>query len=168
MMSRSPAPAAVSCGFRTRWMAAALALAFFALNPNLLYLQTTAMTEPLFVCEMIWVAVWLVEWRASLEPASLDPASLDFDPRRSARLQGWIAAALVAAIFTRYDGWIMALNRIGAGGEELDSPSHHRYETGAILPRFLLHRHRRAVLIAARTVASLSPRPWPQTGRKGR
>ena len=27
---------------------AALALAFFALNPNLLYLQTTAMTEPLF------------------------------------------------------------------------------------------------------------------------
>ncbi len=39
---------------------AALALAFFALNPNLLYLQTTAMTEPLFVCETIWTAVWLV------------------------------------------------------------------------------------------------------------
>ena len=50
-----------------RWLqprAAALALAFFALNPNLLYLQTTAMTEPLFVCEMIWIVVWLVEWRA--------------------------------------------------------------------------------------------------------
>ena len=86
-----------------------LSLIFFALNPNLLYLQTTAMTEPLFICEMIWGTLWLVEWRASLEPASLDPASLDFDPRRSARLQGWIAAALVAAIFTRYDGWVMAL-----------------------------------------------------------
>jgi hypothetical protein len=47
--------------------ASALALAFFALNPNLLYLQTTAMTEPLFVCEMVWIAVWLIEWRASLE-----------------------------------------------------------------------------------------------------
>ena len=50
-----------------RWLgpaAAALALAFFAANPNLLYLQTTAMTEPLFVCEMVWIAVWLVEWRA--------------------------------------------------------------------------------------------------------
>jgi len=85
-----------------RWLrpqAAALALIFFALNPNLLYLQTTAMTEPLFVCESIWVVLWLVEWRASL----------DVDPRRSARLQGWIAAALVAAIFTRYDGWVMAL-----------------------------------------------------------
>ena len=45
----------------------ALALAFFALNPNLLYLQTTAMTEPLFLCEMIWIVVWLVEWRAALD-----------------------------------------------------------------------------------------------------
>jgi hypothetical protein len=48
--------------------AAALALAFFAINPNLLYLQTTAMTEPLFVCEMIWITVWLVEWRAGHSP----------------------------------------------------------------------------------------------------
>jgi hypothetical protein len=84
------------------WLAhvpSALALAFFALNPNLLYLQTTAMTEPLFVCEMVWVAVWLVEWRDSL----------DSEPNKARRLQGWIAAVLVAAIFTRYDGWVMAL-----------------------------------------------------------
>ena len=77
---------------------AALTLAFFALNPNLLYLQTTAMTEPLFVCEMIWVAVWLVEWRASVET----------DTQKARRLQGWIALVLVAAVFTRYDGWVMA------------------------------------------------------------
>jgi hypothetical protein len=77
----------------------ALALAFFALNPNLLYLQTTAMTEPLFVCEMVWVAVALVEWRANL----------DSNPEKASRLQAWIAAALVAAVFTRYDGWVMAL-----------------------------------------------------------
>ena len=42
-----------------------LALVFFALNPNLLYLQTTAMTEPLFLCEVIWIVVWMVEWRAA-------------------------------------------------------------------------------------------------------
>jgi hypothetical protein len=76
----------------------ALALAFFALNPNLLYLQTTAMTEPLFVCEMVWVVVWLVEWRTCL----------DSDPTKLRRLQGYIALVLIAAIFTRYDGWIMA------------------------------------------------------------
>src|SRR5271165_6528012 len=49
-----------------RWLqpaSAALALAFFATNPNLLYLQTTAMTEPLFLCEFIWTVVWLVDWR---------------------------------------------------------------------------------------------------------
>jgi len=78
--------------------AAALALAFFAMNPNLLYLQTTAMTEPLFVCETIWTVVWLVEWRACL----------DDEPKKACRLQGWIALALVAAVFTRYDGWVMA------------------------------------------------------------
>jgi hypothetical protein len=78
---------------------AACSLVFFAANPNLLYLQTTAMTEPLFVCEMIWIVVWLMEWRASF----------DNEDGRSKRLLWWIALTLVAAIFTRYDGWVMAL-----------------------------------------------------------
>jgi hypothetical protein len=85
-----------------RWLppsAAALALVFFAINPNLLYMQTTAMTEPLFLCEMVWIAVLLVDWRAGLV----------IDPKHSSRLLWLIALALVAAIFTRYDGWIMAL-----------------------------------------------------------
>ena len=85
-----------------RWLQpvpASLALAFFAVNPNLLYLQTTAMTEPLFLCEMIWAAIWLVEWRACL----------DTDAPRATRLLWPIASVLIAAIFTRYDGWILAL-----------------------------------------------------------
>ena len=84
-----------------RWLsptAAALALVFFGANPNLLYLQTTAMTEPLFLCELIWSVVWLVEWRSSL----------DTDSRRATRVLWQIAIVLVAAIFTRYDGWILA------------------------------------------------------------
>ena len=87
-----------------RWLdarAAALALAFFALNPNLLYLQTTAMTEPLFLCEMIWIVVWMVEWRTALDKRS--------DEQSHAACKACIAAVLVAAIFTRYDGWIIAL-----------------------------------------------------------
>lgn len=82
-----------------RPLAAIVALLFFALNPNLLYLQTTAMTEPLFLCEMIWLAVWLVEWRAALNN----------DPPRAARRLILIAMVLIAAVFTRYDGWILAL-----------------------------------------------------------
>lgn len=79
--------------------ASVLALAFFALNPNLLYLQTTAMTEPLFVCEMIWIVDALAEWHFSLDDA----------PKRTTGLQIWVAVLLLAAIYTRYDGWIMAL-----------------------------------------------------------
>ena len=85
-----------------RWLspaAAWIALAFFATNPNLLYMQTTAMTEPLFVCEMVWTALWLVEWRARM----------DTDAPRIGGLTFKIALMLIAAIFTRYDGWVMAL-----------------------------------------------------------
>ena len=92
-----------------RWLSptpSALALAFFAANPNLLYMQTTAMTEPLFLCETIWIAVWLVEWRASV----------DDDSRQARRLIWCIAAALVAAVYTRYDGWIIALLAWGCMG----------------------------------------------------
>jgi hypothetical protein len=87
---------------------AALTLVFFALNPNLLYLQTTAMTEPLFLCEFIWIVVWLVEWRATIDHETA-AATSEQRPASSARLLVSIAAALVAAIFTRYDGWIIAL-----------------------------------------------------------
>ena len=78
--------------------AAALTLAFYAANPNLLYLQTTAMTEPLFLCEMVWTTLWLVEWRTGI----------DHDSAKTNRRQTLIAAVLIAAVFTRYDGWIMA------------------------------------------------------------
>jgi hypothetical protein len=87
-----------------RWLnpaPAAIALTFFALNPNLLYMQTTAMTEPLFVCEMVWTAVWLVEWRVSIDAA--------IGAHRGGRLLWLIALVLVASVFTRYDGWIMEL-----------------------------------------------------------
>ena len=79
--------------------AAAIALVFFATNPNLLYLQTTAMTEPLFLCELIWAVALLVQWREAIHAQA--PQAM--------RLLWLIAAVLVAAVFTRYDGWILAL-----------------------------------------------------------
>jgi 4-amino-4-deoxy-L-arabinose transferase-like glycosyltransferase len=100
------------------WLAPApaiVALAFFALNPNLLYLQTTAMTEPLFLCEMIWLALCMAEFRLRLNPET-SPTPHNPNPKPQPRLNPEtnkkilaIALVLVAAIFTRYDGWIMAL-----------------------------------------------------------
>jgi hypothetical protein len=99
------------------WLAPAptvVALASFALNPNLLYLQTTAMTEPLFLCEMIWLALWMVEFRLSLNPETTPtPDTRHPIPDASLTLHLTklvpVSLVLVAAIFTRYDGWIMAL-----------------------------------------------------------
>ena len=95
-----------------RWLAtreALFGLAFFALNLNLLYLQTTAMSEPLFLAEMIWTACWLVEWREAL----------DRDLKLADRLEGCIAVALIAAVYTRYDGWVMTFVVWVAMGIEL-------------------------------------------------
>ncbi len=82
---------------------AALAAAIFALNPSLLYMQTTAMTEPIFLAELVWAAVFVAEHtRASRRAPSA---------AREQLLRGSLTGAslvLVAAVFTRYDGWIVA------------------------------------------------------------
>jgi hypothetical protein len=78
---------------------AVVASLFFALNPGLLYMQTTAMNEPVFLCQMIWSALFLMAFLRGLG-------------ERNHRLAGRAIFAcgvvLVTAIFTRYDGWIFA------------------------------------------------------------
>ena len=89
--------------------AAAVALIFFALNPNLLYLQTTAMTEPLFLCE--------TDLDRRLARRVADALSIR-DPERSGRFSGSIALILVAAVFH-------ALRRMGSRLARLDLHRHH-------------------------------------------
>ncbi len=79
-----------------RW--ALVATMFYALNPNLLYLSTTAMTEPLFLAEIIWLTCLTMECVAAVQA--------ERDVRVAKQLVG-IALLIVAAVFTRYDGWIM-------------------------------------------------------------
>jgi hypothetical protein len=121
------------------WPCAALALCFFATNPNLLYLQTTAMTEPLFLCETIWIALWLVEWRSTL----------DANPVQARRLVCFIAAALIAAIFTRYDGWVIAMLAWGSIGIVLARRGRLRFSAGAGSRTFWLA----SVLVVAAPIA---------------
>jgi 4-amino-4-deoxy-L-arabinose transferase-like glycosyltransferase len=82
--------------------AAIMAVLFYALNPGLVYLSTTAMTEPLYLALMVWAVVLLVEISAAMRDAS-EPAQ-----ERAAQLLRYLALVLVAAVFTRYDGWIYA------------------------------------------------------------
>jgi hypothetical protein len=79
-----------------RW--ALVATLFYGLNPNLLYLATTAMTEPLFLAELIWLTLLSMECVTALRAGR--------DGRVAVRLVliGWL---IVAAVFTRYDGWVV-------------------------------------------------------------
>jgi hypothetical protein len=79
-----------------RW--ALLATAFYGLNPNLLYLSTTAMTEPLFLALMIWIVLMTV--------LSVDAIQAE-QPSRVARRMIWLGVLIFAAVFTRYDGWVL-------------------------------------------------------------
>jgi hypothetical protein len=79
-----------------RW--ALVATLFYGLNPNLMYLATTAMTEPLFLAELIWLTVLTMECVAAVR-AGRDG--------RVARLLVLVAVLIVAAVLTRYEGWIV-------------------------------------------------------------
>jgi hypothetical protein len=77
------------------WFAAAI----FALNPNLIYLQTTAMTEPVYLAFFIWTLVFVcIALRAC-------PAGDAKKPTGSLIEAGF---CLAGACLTRYDGWFLA------------------------------------------------------------
>ncbi len=90
----SPADAAVRAA---AWGAALI----YGANPNLLYLQSTAMTEPLYLAFFIWAVVWFLEFVQQESRIQSVPV------RSSSPLMkcGWI---LLAACLTRYDGWFLA------------------------------------------------------------
>jgi Dolichyl-phosphate-mannose-protein mannosyltransferase len=78
------------------WLAAAI----FALNPSLVYMQSTAMTESIFLAALVWSVVYFDDFLRGLGD-------------EAAPLPAWRALercglCLAAAIFTRYDGWIFA------------------------------------------------------------
>jgi hypothetical protein len=79
-----------------RWAIAATAL--YALNPNLLYLATTAMTEPLFLALLIWIALLTLECVAAIRAARHAVV---------ARRLILVSVFILAAVYTRYDGWVL-------------------------------------------------------------
>ena len=78
--------------------AAYLAAAIYALNPNLLYMQTTAMNEPLYLAFFIWAIVYFDEWLRGISAGAVT----DRAPERA--LEG-CGIALAGGAATRYDGW---------------------------------------------------------------
>ena len=74
---------------------ACVSAALLILNPNLLYLHTTPMTEPLLIATTALVVLWLIEW--------VDGAGSGIGDRGSVPPK--LGAALFAAMWTRYEAW---------------------------------------------------------------
>src|SRR5579875_2036566 len=81
---------------RLRW--ALVATTFYALNPNLLYLATTALTESLFLALFVWSVVGTTECVAALRAGEAALAG---------RRMVFAGLMVLLEVFTRYDGWVM-------------------------------------------------------------
>ena len=73
-------------------VAAWTAALVYAANPNLIYLQTTAMGEAIYLAFFIWAVVYFSEWM-----------------RGDARALTKCGLYLAATCLTRYDGWFLAV-----------------------------------------------------------
>jgi hypothetical protein len=91
------------------------------LNPNLLYLHTTPMTEPLLLAATFLVVLWLVEWLDAPDAESREPG---------AGLPWKLRCALFAAMWTRYEAWPVVAAAIAAAGYTV-------WRRGASLPVLL-------------------------------
>ena len=86
------------------WMAAAIYVA----NPNLIYLQATAMTEALYLGLFLWAVVHFSEFVRALGGA----------PEQLAEANSSLVKCglcLLGACLTRYDGWFLAVAHGGRG-----------------------------------------------------
>jgi len=70
-------------------LGAVVAATLLAINPNLLYLQATPLTEAMLIASLFLAILWLYEWV----------------PLNDDRVPGRLAMALVAAMLTRYEAW---------------------------------------------------------------
>ena len=77
------------------WLAAAI----LALNPNLLYLETTAMTEPVYLALFLWALAFFSDALRNCRAADTGKAD-------SLLVKSGLCVA--GACFTRYDGWLLA------------------------------------------------------------
>ena len=82
----------------------------YAANPNLIYMQATAMTESVYLALFIWAVVYFAEFIRELKKNDLQNNE-DADRRQtqSARTPLMRCAwCLAGAELTRYDGWFLA------------------------------------------------------------
>jgi hypothetical protein len=84
-------------------LAAWLAAIIYAGNPNLIYLQATAMTEPLYLTLFIWAVVYFDEFVQETAQPGEDVQQSPASPLIKCGI------CLAGACLTRYDAWFLAV-----------------------------------------------------------
>jgi hypothetical protein len=112
-------------------IAALLGVLIYAANPNLIYLQTTAMTESLYLALFVWAVVYFNEFvhEASRDRSALDAGS---SPLMKCGL------CLAAACLTRYDGWLLAAAMCVAAVSVVLKSQRHDQSLRRSLAKFIL------------------------------
>ncbi|PYX29736.1 MAG: hypothetical protein DMG80_13875 [Acidobacteria bacterium] len=85
-------------------LAAWVAALVYGGNPNIIYLQTTTMTEPLYLAFFIWTVVYVADFSRAVRSST--PGLTD--KNAAARPLSRCALCLAGAELTRYDGWFLA------------------------------------------------------------
>ena len=131
---------------------AILAASLFALNPNVLYLQSTPMTEPLLFALSALALLHLTEWALSdvVHPNAQSPRVAGPAPRAAA---GWTIAL---ACLTRYEAWPV----VGAG---VVLAAWVKWRRGGVFAA-VLHEAATLALYAAGTVAFFMLMSFTTTG----
>ncbi len=83
----------------------------YAANPNLIYMQATAMTESVYLALFIWAVVYFAEFIRELKKNDLLERANDQDRRATRKLRSSLtrcAWCLAGTELTRYDGWFLA------------------------------------------------------------
>jgi hypothetical protein len=96
-------------------IAAWLSAIIYAANPNLIYLQATAMTESLYMALFIWSVVYFSEFVKSMADGRLarlvsqKATKEDDSPEMTSSSLVKCGLCLTGACLTRYDGWFLAV-----------------------------------------------------------
>jgi hypothetical protein len=99
--STSPRDAARDPARTVAQLGGFIAAFVYAANPNLLYMQATALTEPLALAFYVWAVVYFADF---LRAQGTRPSDDDFARRALRRC----AYCVACAELTRYDGWFLA------------------------------------------------------------
>jgi hypothetical protein len=127
---------------------AILASMLFALNPNVLYLQSTPMTEPLLFALAALVVLPLTEWSTS---------STNYgDTNANVRVRAAACWTIVAACLTRYEAWPIV-------GAAIVLAAYVKWRRGTVFTA-VLHEAAKLALFAVGTVVFFMGLSFATTG----